>query len=38
VPGTPVLFVNGRMMPGASWQNLRAAIEAELSKAKAKTP
>lgn len=38
VTGTPVLFVNGRMMPGPAWQNLRGAIEAELSKAKAKTP
>ena len=30
VTGTPVLFVNGRMMPGAAWPSLHQAIEAEL--------
>jgi len=30
VTGTPVLFVNGRMMLGAAWPTLKQAIETEL--------
>ena len=30
VPGTPTVFLNGRKMPGPSWQLLRSAIDIEL--------
>lgn len=32
LPGTPTIFVNGQQLQSATWDSVRAAIEAELKK------